>query len=568
LKTTAYKYIADIANIFAKLKIKNVIISPGSRCAPLIIAFNRHPYFNCFSIVDERSAAFYALGMSQQNNLPTVLICTSGTALLNYSPAIAEAYYQKIPLIVLSADRPTHRINKNAGQTLNQQNVFQNFAKQSTLLLCDPHSKKDIEYNIHACVNLAIASMSKPFGPVHINIPFNEPLYNLKEFVLDDDYIPKEEMERKFEFANPNIDCSIEIEDLKNAWNNAKKKLIVVGQINHPKKELIDVLELLNKKIDVIIFAETTSNLPNKKYYNQYDRFAFCLKDEDLKLIQAEIIITIGEAIVSKRIKQILLDVKDENKYHIGFSNQKPSPFANETTQILQEDFEILQQLNLDYEEKINLKSALNLKRKQFNINQLNYISDIKFCDFKVLDFIFNNLPKNTDLQLGNSTPVRYSNLFTINKNDNIKVFSNRGVSGIDGQISTAAGAAIISKKQTICITGDLSFFYDSNAFWNKHLPKNLKVVLINNEGGGIFRFINGPSEIEELEEFFEAKHKTNAKKLVENFGVDYFESSTLLDLKNNWEKFLNYENCAVFEIFTDGKYSAEVLKNYFKQLQ
>lgn len=569
MKNTSHKHLVDIAERFAALNIKNVIISPGSRCAPLIFAFNRNKKFKCYTIVDERSAAFYAIGMAQQSEMPTVLICTSGTALLNYAPAVAEAFYQKVPLIILSADRPSRLINVNAGQTLNQKNVFQNYCICSYHLTGQFDNEAERKNEIEKVIEVAKQSFTVSTGPIHINVELDEPLYDFQDYAHTN-YEPLSIKQEKDKYGSNTKSENSKVEKLKffhQSWEKAQKILIVVGQFNHPSQMLINWIEQLCHREDVVVFSETTSNLVHKNIFKQYDRIAFSIHSNQEHLLHADMILTLGEAIVSKKIKQLLSKVK-ATKIHIGRSNQTPKPFGKETVFINCPIEETLNELQLKVQLNSSFKKEIAQLNEKLNTKHKRFLNEIKWSDLQIMQFIYSNLPRNCVLQLGNSTPVRYSNLFEIDHDKNIQVFSNRGVSGIDGQTSTAAGAALETDRLTICLTGDLAFFYDSNAFWNAHVPNNFKVVMINNQGGGIFRFVKGPSETEELENFFEARHSTSAKYIAKCFKLNYFTAENLNDLKNHWASFLADKSCAIFELNTDGVYSGKVLNEYFKRLK
>ncbi len=556
MKTTNKRHIADLAEILYQKDVKNIVFSPGSRCAPLVIALNRREGLNCISIVDERVAAFYALGMAQCLNKPVALVCTSGTALLNYGPALAEAYYQKIPLIVLSGDRPPERIDQNDGQTMRQKNVFHNYVKSSFELPCEPSDSAEL-IRCHEIIDNAInTSMELPSGPVHINCPFEEPLYNETEYKAEE--IPLTDLN-----AYNSVSASVKAE-VYLAWKMSKRKVICVGQMT-PENELKQILNRIAQREDTIVLTETTSNLDDASFYRQYDRMAFSIDNE----LNADLIITIGGAIVSKKIKQIFKSNPPEYHFHIGYSPQYHDTFNALTRKIECAPEFILDDIHeLPEPDNLKFRTIINDLDVQFEKWQMDYISNLPWCDFKLMNFIYHNLPEGFVLQLSNSTPVRYSNLWKIDHERTPYVFSNRGVSGIDGQISTAAGYALASDTPTLLITGDLGFFYDSNAFWTKHLSSKLKIVLVNNGGGGIFRFVKGPDQTPEFDEFFETEHDTKAENICKTFNLSYFYADSLETLESKWLSFLNEDNTTVFEIKTDAKTSGDALKNYFKFLR
>ncbi len=539
----------SLIEIFKAKGIQHIVISPGSRNAPLTIGFtNQQDFFKCYSIADERCAAFFALGIAQQLNQPVALVCTSGSALLNYYPAVAEAFYSQIPLIVVSADRPQNKIDIGDGQTIRQENVFANHSLYNANLTEFASNDNDIK------INVAIHEAIVKKGPTHINIPFEEPLYDL---VSELSVEPKLLL-----FENETYSFILEEKFIKQ-WNSAKKKLILVGELK-PNSIENSIIESLANDDSVVVLTEKTSNLHHETFIDTIDTLITPFTDEDFKEFQPEILITFGGMVVSKRIKAFLRKYKPQEHWHIdslraydtygSLSHHfvtKPNLFLS---QLLDKEKPVTSDYKITY-------SKINQSRKE---KHSQYVNDIPFSDFKAFEFISNNLPKDIQLQVSNSSAIRYIQLVTIDKS--IEVFCNRGTSGIDGSTSTAIGAALQSDKPTICITGDISFFYDSNALWNNYIPKNFKIIIINNSGGGIFRILPGHQETEVFNTFFETSHQLNASHLAKMFGFNYFEVNDGISLNNNWDKFMSQNDSpAILEIFTPEKINDKILKNYFK---
>jgi 2-succinyl-5-enolpyruvyl-6-hydroxy-3-cyclohexene-1-carboxylate synthase len=553
------KKFAQLASFYCQENnIKNIIISPGSRNAPLTINFTNNPFFNCYSIVDERSAAFFALGIAQQTKVPTVLICTSGSALLNYYPAIAEAYYSDIPLIIMSADRPKHLLEIGDGQTIKQNNVFANHILKSINL----NEKKSLIDN-SLIVNKTIQISIKQKGPVHINIPFDEPLYETTKKPFEFPSIKSKENQSLLN------EIPLEVEYLQSfadKWNNSTKKMVLVG-IHYPSELLQIQINHLIKDPSVLVLTETTSNIHHKKTINGIDKLINSLDEENIKKFQPEILITIGGMIVSKKIKQFLRNYQPKEHWHIN-----PKWELN-TFHCLTEHFKISATLFfsqfffLTNIKKSDYQNHFLKFKKIISHNHNKYIYESPFSDLKVFATLFNSFPNNKiHLQLANSTTIRYSQLFDLSKN--LDVFCNRGTSGIDGSTSTAFGAALFKNEQTIFITGDISFFYDSNALWNKYLNPNIRIILINNSGGGIFRFIEGPKSTNSLD-YFETTHNLNAEKLCEMHFIKYEKVSSLEELKEKLNYFFNNsDRPKLLEINTPREINDTILKNYFNFLK
>ena len=553
--------VRDLVEICAQKGIKHVIISPGSRNAPLIISFNRHPNFICHSVVDERCAAFFAMGLAQQLKMPVIICCTSGSAALNYAPAIVEAYYQKIPLLILTADRPPEWIDQMDGQTIRQSNIYDNYIKGSFDFPTSVESIDD-RWFAQRIVNEAIEMTQFPeAGPVHINMPFREPLYEVRNYEGED--FPKTFMTTKTLLELPES----EILELKKEWRTYNKILVITGLL-HPNEALNSVLNDISNQKNVAILTETTSNVFGKYFNRSIDRVIAGIEGDEIDYAP-DLLITLGGPVVSKKVKAFLRQNKPKAHWHINASNDAVDTYQSLTRIIPVSPEKVLKffkgvEIDSDYRD-IWLQKDVYLQ-KVYN----EFVQEIEFCDLKVFETVLNEIPKESQLQLANSTVVRYSNLFDQPAQNKLRCFSNRGTSGIDGTISTAIGAAQATQELTTVITGDLSFFYDSNALWITPFPQNLKIILINNKGGSIFRIIDGPSNIEELEPFFEAKHNLNAEFIAKTFGLDYTFCDSETDLKQSLKEVYKDEinRASLLEVSTENKLNPEILKRYFNQLK
>lgn len=552
--------VRDLVEICAQKGLKHVVISPGSRNAPLTISFNRHPNFTCHSVVDERCAAFFAMGLAQQLKEPVIICCTSGSAALNYAPAIVEAYYQKIPLLVLTADRPPEWIDQMDGQTIRQSDIYSNYIKKSFDFPVDTDNDENRWYAQRIANEAVELSQFPEPGPVHINIPFREPLYETKDY--KGETLPKLFNTTKTLLELPKS----EIESLKTEWASYQKILVITGLL-HPNEELNSILEQLSKSKNVAILTETTSNVFGEKFNRSIDRLIVGIEGEEEKY-RPNLLVTLGGPVVSKKVKAFLRSNQPDAHWHINASNDFVDTYQSLTKLIPLSPEKILCHVKSP-EKDSNYREAWLSKDSALQKVYNEFVKTIDFCDLKAFDSIFNAIPENSQLQLANSTVVRYSNLYDQIAQRNIKCFSNRGTSGIDGTLSTAVGAAKANPNEIVTvITGDLSFFYDSNALWITPLPNNLKIILINNQGGSIFRIIDGPSKIEELEPFFEVKHDLNAENIAKTFGVEYHFTSNNDDLNMILKKVYNSSSSVLLEVYTDNEENPEVLKKYFKRLK
>ena len=555
--TSDKKNISLLADIFVKSGLTDIVISPGSRNAPIILSFANRTEINAFSIIDERSAAFFALGLALNSKKTVAIACTSGSAVLNYASAISEAYYQKIPLLIITADRPSYMIDIGDGQTIRQTNVFNNYVKKSYQLPLIIETKYEFD-KAELLINEALNQCMFPQpGPVHINIPFDEPLYNSNKKVVEG---------KLFDFDNQIIKPNIsKVQEIANRWNNSQKIMVLAGQAS-PSPELNNILQKISKNQNTILLSETTSNLHGDSFIDTIDNVISTIKGNDNELFKPEILITFGGQVVSKMIKKFLRNNKPLIHWHISPSGEKMDTYFGLTDTIVSDELKFFSLMIQQIEPIESNYSSLWYKRKvDIDKKKSEYLSNVEYSDIKVFETIINQLPDGTNLHLGNSTPVRYSQLFGCKKD--IIYNSNRGVSGIDGQVSTAAGYAYNSNNLNVLITGDLGFLYDSNGLMNKYISANLRIIIINNSGGGIFKFIPGPDTTPNLEDFFVAKHNWKAEYICKAFNVGYKKAHNLNEVEKLFPNFLNQKNKSpeVLEIFTPANRNSEILREYFE---
>ncbi|QOG00894.1 2-succinyl-5-enolpyruvyl-6-hydroxy-3-cyclohexene-1-carboxylic-acid synthase [Flavobacterium sp. MDT1-60] len=532
--------------------ITNIIISPGSRNAPLTIGFAQNPNFTCYSIADERCAAFFALGIAQQTKKPTAIVCTSGSALLNYYPAVAEAFYSQIPLIIISADRPQSKIDIGDGQTIRQENVFQNHSVFNANLTEETSEVNDLK------INKAIETAILQKGPVHINAPFEEPLYEtVSALSVQPKITNSEEILGTKTIEN--------ISDFVSIWNSSKRKLILVG-VNEANVIEEEIIENFAKDPSVVVLTETTSNLHHPDFINSIDTLITPFDDVDFKELNPDVLITFGGMIVSKRIKGFLRKHKPKEHWHIDTLraydtfNALTQHFVMQPNDFFTDLFSKTTYTKSSYAEKIG--KIYNFRK----IRRNEYLKKIPFSDFKVFEKVIESLPINSQLQISNSSAIRYAQLIHIDPS--IEVFCNRGTSGIDGSTSTAIGAAVGSQKQNVFITGDISFLYDSNALWNSFIPKNFKIILINNGGGGIFRILPGHEEKPVFNTYFETSHHLTAEHLAKMYQFDYLTASDTESLETRIDNLYSQnDKPVILEIFTPTVVNDVILKQYFKEL-
>jgi 2-succinyl-5-enolpyruvyl-6-hydroxy-3-cyclohexene-1-carboxylate synthase len=509
--------LVQLAGLLAAKGVTTAVISPGSRNAPVIAALNRQKGIECLSIVDERSAAFFALGIAQQTRRPVAISCTSGTAALNYAPAIAEAYYQQIPLIILTADRPPEWIDQGDGQTIRQHELYANYIRKSVQLPSEPWNETTLRYNARL-INEAIDAATFPVcGPVHINIPLSEPLYKESESSFPDAPV----------MSRMPITTQIGQADLTilaEEWNQAKSKLVIAGLLP-PGKKLNSLLNQLADDPAVAIFTETTSNLSGKHFFPHIDRLIDGVENEHKDDFIPDLLISFGGHIVSRKVKAWLQNQKPKAHWHIDSGDFYLDTFRclslsipMKTEDFLNSFIPLIKPSSNGYRQ---LWSERNASRSH---KHDAFLQKCSWSDLKAFEIMLEQIPAGTMIQAGNSTPVRYLQLFDPPNGTNC--YSNRGVSGIDGCMSTAAGAAWANPALTVLITGDVAFMYDSNALWNQHLSPNLRIIVMNNGGGNIFRIIEGPDTMPELEQFIETPYIPEIQHLAHTFGLDYYAAA------------------------------------------
>lgn len=538
--------------LMLKKGITDVVISPGSRNAPLINTFDALSEFRCFNVVDERSAAFFAMGLALRLGRPVAVACTSGSAMLNYAPAAAEAFYQKIPLLLLTADRPREWVDQSDGQTIRQAGTLNNVVKKSVNLTGGMRDEAEVWFNTRVINEALNTLVDVECGPVHINLPFAEPLYDTVDVSLP---IVKSIVVNR---GLAQLEVAT-LTELQHEWEGATRKLIIVGQMQ-PDDNLEGLLKQLANDNAVVVLSEKTSNIKGEKILDSIDNLLFANDDTSLA---PDLLVTIGGQIVSKKIKSWLRQNKPQGHWHFSAAAEVQDTFMSLTRVLSISPLSVLLNLsptsNSEYTQKWQ---SLNTATEKLH---KDYVSQLEFCDFTVFDAVMRHLPKDAVLHLSNSTPVRYAQLFPMHK---VVYQSNRGTSGIDGVISTAAGYAHDDDRLNILVIGDLSFFYDSNALWNKHFPKNLRIVLINNGGGGIFRFIDGPSRMKASAEHFVAQHQTQAEGIVRSYGIEYARASNQEEFEQGFKKLLKEDKAGVLEVNTPAEKSAQVLRGYFKFLK
>lgn len=540
--------------------LKNVVISPGSRNAPLVMAFQRHTSIKCYSVVDERSAGFVALGMAKKLQEPVALLCTSGSAVLNYYPAISEAYYMQVPLIVISADRPADLLDRWDGQAIHQFEVFKPHIR-SSFNTPDNSDFAQFQTFFDLGAKAYSNSISTIQGPVHINVPLKEPLYANAEDVFE---YPVFELPSSV-IPSQNTDLPV-MDD--NFFVNFSKILVLNGAAN-PSLDCNLILNKIKDRKAVVILSDIISGKHSENTFQNWESIVLNSNDEQKSELLPDLLITTGKMILSKSLKNLLKKSKIKAHWHIAENGYCADTFYSNPSifKISDQDFferfeeHLPEQLNQDYYNAWNKFSEVHkIKSEGLNVNDYN--------EFNLLVKFLKALPsEKLNLNISNSMSIRLAayNMHCLDAQWNI--YSNRGVSGIDGCTSTAMGMALLDSSPNFLITGDLAFLYDVNAFFINEKPQNFKVLIMNNQGGGIFKNIEGPSKMKESDPYLYTPHLFNAKHIASHYNINYISADNQEQFDKGLKEFIQSQDLCFFEVFSDSNHNTEFF-NQYKQIQ
>ena len=551
---TDKKNILQLAALLRAHGIKKVVLCPGSRNIPIVQTLANISDFTCYPVTDERSAGFFALGLALHGGTPVAVCCTSGTALLNFHPAVAEAFYQQVPLVVISADRPEAWIGQMDGQTLPQPGVFGSLVKKS-VTLPEVKSEED-EWYCNRLINEALLELDHHGrGPVHINIPISEPF-----FLLPVNELPDARVITRYQGLTV---YDKDYQPLINRLNKYQRRMVVVGQMN--------LIYLFDKKYTKLLykhFAWFTENISNRTIpglpIKNIEPLLCSMSFEDLEKMRPELLITYGGHIISKRLKKFLRRHPPKEHWHISADGEIVDLYGSLTTVIEMDPFEFLEKIAPMMESRTPEYPRI-WEAKSKAIPK----ADFPYSEMAAIGKVINNLPIPCSLHLANSSVVRYAQFFDLP--DEVEILSNRGTNGIEGSLSTAIGYATASSKLNFILIGDLSFFYDMNALWNNNYGSNIRILLLNNSGGEIFHALPGLELHQNASRFVVANHHTSAKAWAEDRGFEYLTAHNDGELEANVRKFIEpniTDRPILFEIFTEKEKDVELLKNYYRSLK
>ena len=491
------QHIAELASLLSGFGIGHVVIAPGSRSAPLTQLFTSDDSFRCTSIVDERSAGYVALGMARQLDQPVVVVTTSGTAVLNLAPAVAEAYHQEIPLVVMTADRPLEVIPQFNNQWIDQEAPFYSFSKGSLQLPMLFQEPEDLEQMIGHVERLLLEATTGTRGPVHINVPMAEPLYEkLPSPVLGG--------RRSGRSIPGSQNVQGEPEQAVPASFPADRKILVLAGMGLPDEKIRTGLERLVQCRQSVVVAENIANCAEEGFCAHPELVMAGAGEDQRNDLKPDLLISFGGQVVSKRLKLFLQSIGDLERLEVK------GDVAS-----------YLDALAEQHQPEAGFSNEYQASWKHAEERILGVVRDkldaLPFSNLSAMHRIISKIPPGTVLHLANSATIRYSQL-TPHRKD-LNYYANRGTSGIDGSVSTAVGAAMVSEGLHLLVVGDLSFVYDSNALWNRNFPENLRIVVLNDGGGGIFRLLDGPDRMDFFEEFSVTHHPVSLELLGQAFG-------------------------------------------------
>ena len=548
------KNILQLAALLKAHGVHKLVLCPGSRNAAIVHTLSNIDDFTCYSVTDERSAGFFAIGLSLQGGGPAAVCCTSGSALLNLHPAVAEAYYQQIPLIIISADRPAAWIGQMDGQTLPQPNVFGSLVKMS-VNLPEVNSEED-EWYCNRLINEAILETTHHGkGPVHINVPISEPIYRFTAKTL-----PEVRVINRYQGLNV---YDRDYKELIEKLNKANKRMILVGQMNliyQFDKKFIKPLSNHFVWLTEHLANQTTPYIPIKNF----DVAVSAMDDVRQEQMAPDLLITYGGHIVSKQMKKYLRNHPPKEHWHIAADGKIVDLFGCLTTVIEMDPFEFLEKIAFLLENK-----PTNYPLMWENWCKIIPEPTLPYSQISITGHLIKALPAPCSLHLANSSTIRYAQLFALPKG--VEVCCNRGVNGIEGSLSSAIGYAAASTNINFVIIGDLSFFYDMNALWMNHVRNNLRILLFNNEGGEIFHTLPGMEKNSKSRLYITAEHQTSAQGWAEERGFQYIkvtDADEWADVLPIFTSSEEHPQPMLVEVFTDKDTDTKLLREYYKSLK
>ena len=551
-----------LTSLLLEYGVSDAVVCPGSRNAPIVHNLSVCEAIRCRPVTDERSAAFYALGQAIATRRPTVVCVTSGSALLNVMPAVAEAAYQHVPLIVISADRPQQWIDQLDGQTIPQSDALGRFVRKA-VQLPEPHNDEE-RWLCRRLVNEAMhLATCRQGAPVHINVPISEPL-----FEFDTEQLPQ--LSRFNNIPRAAIkDASM---DMPDAFHDATRPMIVIGQLAHGTVSHETIRSLSEK---YVVMSEPLSN-PSYMTIHFDEAIRYIVSDnssinddeDDKTAYYPDYVIYVGDTLVSKPARRFLRNAKAPSCLITPDAADIHDPLMT-LTDIVECDSDSINALLAslcdapDTDERCRFhdrwQSFLDAYAAHADAYAPEYsqMATVKYFEEQLAD-----LDIDICVHYANSSAVRLACIYAQHY-----VWCNRGVNGIEGSLSTAAGFSLATHDMTVCVIGDLSFFYDQNALWNSNLRGNLRIILLNNRGGGIFRQLPGLSDSPAADDLVMASHENTAQGICTQNDIGYMSAKNMDEMQIGVVTLLTRESerPMLLEVFTDSNDDVKALEKYFK---
>ena len=551
-----------LTSLLLEYGVSDAVVCPGSRNAPIVHNLSVCEAIRCRPVTDERSAAFYALGLAIATRRPTVVCVTSGSALLNVMPAVAEAAYQHVPLVVISADRPQQWIDQLDGQTIPQSDTLGRFVRKA-VQLPEPHNDEE-RWLCRRLVNEAMhLATCRQGAPVHINVPISEPL-----FEFDTEQLPQ--LSRFNNIKRAAIkDASM---DMPDAFHEAKRPMIVIGQLAHGTISHETIRSLSEK---YVVMSEPLSN-PSYMTIHFDEAIRYIVSDnssinddeDDKTAYYPDYVIYVGDTLVSKPARRFLRNAKAPSCLITPDAADIHDPLMT-LTDIVECDTDSINALLAslceapDTDERCRFhdrwQSFLDAYAAHADAYAPEYsqMATVKYFEEQLAD-----LDIDICVHYANSSAVRLACIYAQHY-----VWCNRGVNGIEGSLSTAAGFSLATHDMTVCVIGDLSFFYDQNALWNSNLRGNLRIILLNNRGGGIFRQLPGLSDSPAADDLVMASHENTAQGICTQNDIGYMSAKNMDEMQIGIVTLLTRESerPMLLEVFTDSNDDVKALEKYFK---
>lgn len=551
-----------LADILAAHGVKTVVCSPGSRNVPMLAAVDAHSGLRTEIVIDERAAAFMALGLALVDRTPVALVCTSGTALLNYAPAVAEAYYQGVPLIVISTDRPVQWIDQDDSQTLNQYEALRRFVKASYDIPAVTKPDSEMQWYVNRLANDAmIEACSRRPGPVHINLRLAPPLGTTTTLPLPH--------QRVINMMSVPPELSREQIDIL-ADEAAECRILLIAGFAQPDARLNRAVTKFCSLPNVVLMCETVSNLHVSPLDHAIDSVLTTLTPARLDSLRPDLVITIGGALISRQVKEWIRRVQPERHWAIGFTHTTVDSLRSLTCRIEASPASVLSMLTGALRRRRSklpvgyAEEWLRLRRKA-DESARDFIESAQWSELTALAKVFRTIPSDYNLFLSNGTVIRYAQLLTTRLPH--ASYCNRGVSGIDGSTSTAVGGALAASAPTLLISGDMSLTYDLSGLALSQVPDSMRIIVLNNNGGGIFRFISAGVSEDMRERMLCAPPAIDLSRLAPALGWHYLAADSFDTLVPALRRLFDpaYSK-TILEIKVPGPLSATLLKAYMQR--